>query len=81
MYDNDDSEHYWNIAGFLSDEEVNAIWDIIDNALDRKGFGGMADNGELSIRIFDDNLRQNIGSHTECEPEPCGTTHPLFYEF
>ena len=52
MYDNDDSEHYWNIAGFLSDEEVNSIWDIIDNALDRKGFGGMADNGELSIRIL-----------------------------
>jgi len=76
-----DEEYYWNIAGFLDDKEVLQIWDIIDDALDRKGFGGMADNGELSIRIFDTNLKRNIESHTECDPEPCGTTNPLFYEY
>ena len=76
-----DEEYYWNIAGFLDDREVLQIWDIIDDALDRKGFGGMADNGELSIRIFDTNLKRNIESHTECDPEPCGTTNPLFYEY
>ena len=59
-----DEEYYWNIAGFLDDKEVLQIWDIIDDALDRKGFGGMADNGELSIRIFDTNLKRNIESHT-----------------
>ena len=76
-----DEEYYWNIAGFLDDKEVLQICDIIDDALDRKGFGGMADNGELSIRIFDTNLKRNIESHTECDPEPCGTTNPLFYEY
>ena len=76
-----DEEYYWNIAGFLDDKEVHAIWDIIDDALDRKGFGGRADHGELSIRIFDTNLKRNIESHTECDPEPCGTTNPLFYEY
>ena len=74
-------ERYWNICGFLSDEEVNKIFDIIDDALDRKGYHGMADNGELSIRIYDDNLKQNIDADSECEPEPCGTTHPFFYDY
>ena len=47
------TQKYWNICGFLNDEEVLKIYDIIDNALDRKGWVGMADNGELSIRIYD----------------------------
>ena len=59
---NTNPERYWNMCGFLSDEEVHTIWDIIDNALDRHGWIGCADNGELSIRIYDDNLKQNIDS-------------------
>ena len=75
-----DEEYYWNIAGFLDDKEVHAIWDIIDDALDRKGFGSMADNGELSIRIFDDNLKQNIDSDTEYEASPFCGEDDFFYE-
>ena len=75
-----DPERYWNMCGFLSDEEVNKIWDILDNALDRHGWVGMTDNGELSIRIYDDNLKQNIDSNTSYEPEPFEPDHPYFYE-
>jgi len=74
-------EKYWNMCGFLSDEEVHTIWNIIDNALDRHGWVGCADDGELSIRIFDDNLKQNIDSSTEYEPEPCEPNHPYFYDY
>ena len=41
---------------------------------------GLADNGELSIRIYDDNLKQNIDADSEYEPEPCEPDHPYFYE-
>ena len=71
---------YWNIPSFLNDAEVNKIYDIIDNALDRAGWVGCADNGELSIRIYDDNLKQNIDAQTEYDPEPFEVDHPLFYE-
>ena len=74
-------EKYWNMCGFLSDEEVHTIWNIIDNALDRHGWVGCADDGELSIRIYDDNLKQNIDSSTEYEPEPCEPNHPYFYDY
>ena len=74
-------EKYWNMCGFLSDEEVHTIWNIIDNALDRHGWIGCADNGELSIRMYDDNLKQNIDSSTEYEPEPCEPNHPFFYDY
>ena len=53
-----DTEHYYNICGFLSDQEVHKIWNIIDNALERQGYN--ADNGELSIRVYDDELIENI---------------------
>ena len=74
-------EKYWNMCGFLSVEEVHTIWDIIDNALDRHGWIGCADNGELSIRIYDDNLKQNIDSSTEYDPEPAEPNHPYFYDY
>ncbi len=73
-------ERYWNICGFLSDTEVHKIYDIIDDALDRKGYHGMADNGELSIRIYDDNLKQNIEADTEYEASPFGGEDDFFYE-
>ena len=75
------TQKYWNICGFLNDEEVLKVYDIIDNALDRKGWIGMADNGELSIRIYDDNLKQNIDADTEYDPEPTETDHPFFYDY
>ena len=75
------TQKYWNICGFLNDEEVLKVYDIIDNALDRAGWVGLADNGELSIRIYDDNLKQNIDANSSSEPSPFGEDdHPYFYE-
>ena len=67
-------ERYWNICGFLSDEEVHKIYDIIDDALDRKGYHGMADNGELSIRIYDDNLKQNVDVNSSSKSNSISVT-------
>ena len=53
-----DREHYYNSCGFLSDQEVHKIWNIIDNALERQGYN--ADNGELSIRVYDEELTENV---------------------
>jgi len=53
-----DREHYYNICGFLNDQEVHKIWNIIDNALERQGYN--ADNGELSIRVYDEELTENV---------------------
>ena len=77
---NTNVQKYWNICGFLSDEEVHKVWNIIDNALDRAGWVGCADNGELSIRIYDDNLKQNIDADTEYEASPFGGEDDFFYE-
>ena len=75
------TQKYWNICGFLNDEEILKVYDIIDNALDRKGWVGLADNGELSIRIYDDNLKQNVDVNSSSEPSPFGEDdHPYFYE-
>ena len=53
-----DREHYYNICGFLNDQEVHKIWNIIDNALERQGYN--ADNGELSIRVYDEELTEDV---------------------
>ena len=53
-----DTEHYYNICGFLSDQEIHKIWNIIDNALERQWYN--ADNGELSIRVYDEELTENV---------------------
>ena len=52
------TQHYYNVAGFLNDKEVHKIWEIVGNALERQGYN--ADNGELSIRVYDDELIENI---------------------
>jgi len=70
---------YFDVIGFLEDEELYKIWDICAEALERKGWD--CDNAELSIRAYDDNLRQNVDSDTVCDPEPCGTEHPYYYEW
>ena len=67
------------MCGFLSDEEVHTVWNIMENALDRAGWVGV--DGELSIRIYDDNLKQNIDSSTSYEPEPAEPNHPFFYDY
>ena len=47
---NTNPERYWNMCGFLTDEEVHTVWNIMENALDRAGWVGV--DGELSIRIY-----------------------------
>ena len=74
-----DKEHYWNLCGFLNDEEVHQVWEIIGNSLDRAGWVGTADDAELSMRLYDPNLKQNIDSETEYDPEPFEVDHPLFH--
>ena len=71
---------YFNVIGFLEDEELYKIWDICAEALERKGWD--CDNAELSIRAFDDNLRQNVDvdSVCVCEPSPFDE-HPYYYEW
>ena len=76
---NTNPERYWNMCGFLTDEEVHTVWNIMENALDRAGWVG--GDGELSIRIYDDNLKQNIDSSTEYDPEPAEPNHPYFYDY
>ena len=51
-------DYYYNVAGFLNDEEVHKVWNIVGNALERQGYN--VDNGELSIRVYDEELTENI---------------------
>ena len=53
-----DTEHYYAVAGFLNDEEVHKVWNIVGDALERQGYN--VDNGELSIRVYDEELTENI---------------------
>ncbi len=69
---------YYDVTGFLTDEELYKVWDICAEALERKGWD--CDNSELSIRAFDDNLKQNVNADTVCEPSPFDE-HPYYYEW
>ena len=73
--------NYWNLTSFLNDDEAHKVFDIIENALDRAGWVGQSDDAELSIRLFDSNLKQNIDVDSEYDPEPCEPNHPFFYEY
>ena len=50
--------NYYNIAGFLNDTELHKVWEIVGNALERQGYN--VDNGELSIRVYDDELTEIV---------------------
>ena len=50
--------HFYSIAGMLTDEEVDKVWEIVGNALDRNGF--VDADGELSIRVYDETLTKNV---------------------
>ena len=47
----------------MSSKEVDKIFDILENALDRKGWH-ISKDAELSVRIYDPNLRENVDSDT-----------------
>ena len=70
----------WNIVSFLNEEEKRKVWEIMENALDRAGWVGTDDGSELEIKLYDPNLKQDIDSETEYNPEPFEVDHPLFYE-
>ena len=58
-----DSEHYYNVHTFLEDDELCKIWDIIEIAMNREGYD--VSNAELSMRLYDSELEENI----ECDME------------
>ena len=66
---------YFNVIGFLEDEELYKIWDICAEALERKGWD--CDNAELSIRAYDDNLRQILTRTRYANPNPVELNTPI----
>jgi len=52
-----DQEHYYAVQTFLEDDELHNIWNIIETALNRKGYD--VSNAELSMRLYDDDLQEN----------------------
>ena len=53
-----DSEHYYNVHTFLEDDELYKILNIIEIAMNRAGYD--VSNAELSMRLYDNELEDNI---------------------
>ena len=53
-----DSEHYYAVQTFLEDDELHEIWNIVEKALNRQGYD--VENAELSMRLYDQELTENI---------------------
>ena len=53
-----DSEHYYAVQSFLNDDELYKIWNIIEIAMNREGYD--IENAELSMRLYDSELEENI---------------------
>ena len=53
-----DTEHYYAVQTFLEDDELHKIWDIVEKAMNREGYG--VSNSELSLRLYDGELEENI---------------------
>ena len=53
-----DKEHYYAVQSFLEDDELCKIWNIIEIAMNREGYD--VSNAELSMRLYDPELEQNI---------------------
>ena len=58
-----DTEHYYAVQTFLEDDELCKIWNIIEIAMNREGYD--VENAELSMRLFDSELTENV----ECDME------------
>ena len=52
------SEHYYAVQSFLEDDELCKIWNIIETAMNREGYD--VENAELSMRLYDSELEENI---------------------
>ena len=53
-----DTEHYYALHTFLEDDELHEIWNIVEKAMNREGYD--VSNSELSMRLFDSELEENI---------------------
>ena len=53
-----DTEHYYALQTFLEDDELHDIWNIVEKAMNRHGFD--ISNSELSMRLYDQVLEENI---------------------
>ena len=53
-----DTEHYYAVQTFLEDDELHKIWNIIEIAMNREGYD--VSNAELSMRLYDSELEENI---------------------
>ena len=58
-----DSEYYYAVQSFLEDDELCKIWNIIEIAMNREGYD--VENAELSMRLYDSELTENIEHHME----------------
>ena len=58
-----DTEHYYALNTFLEDDELHEIWNIVEKAMNREGYD--VSNSELSMRLYDSELEENI----ECDME------------
>jgi len=53
-----DTEHYYAVQTFLEDDELHEIWNIVEKAMNREGYD--VSNSELSMRLYDSELEENI---------------------
>jgi len=53
-----DSEYYYAVQSFLKDDELHKIWNIIEIGMNRAGYD--VSNAELSMRLYDNELEDNI---------------------
>ena len=53
-----DTEHYYAVQTILEDDELSKIWNIIEIAMNREGYD--VENAELSMRLYDQELTENI---------------------
>ena len=52
------SEYYYAVQSFLEDDELCKIFNIIEIAMNRAGYD--ISNSELSMRLYDNELEDNI---------------------
>ena len=58
-----DTEHDYNVHTFLEDDELHKLWNIIEIAMNREGYD--VENAELSMRLYDSELTENVESDME----------------
>ena len=58
-----DTQHYYQVQTFHEDDELHKIWNIIETALNRKGYD--VSNAELSMRLYDNELQENVWNDME----------------